>query len=126
MWVCQAPQSGKCSPIEYMYFDKKKSIKSPILGVCKQYNCNTKLETATLSVKHNHSRTDKHSNLPQCKTVFNNQITSDMFVKISGFFDGGFWRSTICKSKTLQWPMHNLNACLHNKVIYMFGDSTMR
>ncbi|XP_069502529.1 NXPE family member 3-like [Ambystoma mexicanum] len=43
----------------------------------------------------------------------------------SGFYHGGVWTSLVCNSRRFPTASH-ASACLKGKIVYMFGDSTLR
>jgi len=72
-------------------------------------------------VKYNNSKTRLLTNLPSCINHFRK---SNVTSQVSGFFESRIWWSLTC-STNLQ-RASSLNLCLENKVIYFFGDSTIR
>ena len=93
--------------------------------VCSEYgchkliNCNT---TITVNENANYDATFARNALPRCSSMF--FLNKRVQPRVSGYFKNIQWKSLLCSHYLVS--LESLSIPLRNKVVYFFGDSTIR
>uniref|UniRef100_H2YQV2 NXPE C-terminal domain-containing protein n=1 Tax=Ciona savignyi TaxID=51511 RepID=H2YQV2_CIOSA len=109
-WFCIKPPSGVCSPIKNDFKDNLKA----------KYETMTSIKGSGVSilVAPDNTTTSTASVLEDCV------VKNRKHIRPNGYMWDGRWTSLTC-ANSLQ-TVQETEACLRNKVVYFFGDSTIR
>ena len=123
-WFCEAPASRKCSKIKTITYDQNVNFSINFEDVCSQYGCHTIVPQNTIVtvISVDYDATIARNALPSCTNMF--LLKKQSKPRVTGFFERNHWNSLLC-SHSLE-SLETLSARLKNKVVYFFGDSTIR
>ena len=117
-WFCVQPKSQTCPRIIDMKFlgkDKNMDFSS----ICNKYSCQRNV--LQYSIKVSAKKAEVADSLNACSADFRHV---DSYKRTSGYIEKKQWKPLHC-SKTLQ-SLNGLRDCWKNKILYFFGDSTVR
>ena len=122
-WFCEKPPSKHCSKIVNMrYGGGPGSAKLTVVDfvkICSKFVCSKYLPSnVSITVQPDHSWLHHR---PPCSHEF---VHPPGFDQIAGYFKEGSWNLLTCTSPVSSFDQ--FQSCLNNKVIFFFGDSTIR
>ncbi|XP_077127560.1 NXPE family member 3-like [Ranitomeya variabilis] len=117
-WFCTRPEGFPCNA----YREHSAGDRSPILNATEQLFLHRSVTDQMIS-----STLTKLSILPQTSSMDNRGICRPglPIPDPSGYYYKDMWQARVCRNRLFPTPS-NVTSCLKGKVIYMFGDSTLR
>ena len=93
--------------------------------ICSEYGCHKLMNLnvkITVNENANYDATFARNALPRCSSMF--LLNKRNEPRVTGYFKNIQWKSLLC-SHSLD-SLESLSIPLQNKVVYFFGDSTIR
>ncbi|XP_044150600.1 NXPE family member 3-like [Bufo gargarizans] len=117
-WFCNRPKGFPCSA----YQEHSAGARRPILNATEQQFLQKSITDQTIS-----STLRKITILPQTSSTDERSVCRPglPIPDPSGYYYQDVWQSHVCRNRCFTYPS-NVTSCLKGKVVYMFGDSTLR